>query len=76
MTRPAALPRQPQVVDSGDMQVLADIDNGDVLLRLLNRRGARVPEDWPLPVGTARALAYALIEAADAVAPQSKAGAN
>lgn len=75
MARPAS-PRQPQVVDSGDMQVLADMEHGDVLLRLLNRRGARVPEDWPLPAGTARALAYELIRAADAVAPVSEAGAN
>lgn len=71
-----ALPRQPQIVDSGDMQVLADYDNGDVILRLLNRRGARVPEDWPLPAETARALGYALFEAAEAVQPQSAVGAN
>lgn len=76
MTRPAALPRQPQIVDSGDMQVLADLDNGDVLLRLLNRKGARVPEDWPLPVETAKALAYELLKAADAVAPASTAGSH
>ena len=66
--------RPPQIVDRGDMDVLADYEHGDVILRLLNRKGARVPEDWPLPAATARALAMALIEAADSVAPRSEVG--
>lgn len=73
MTRPAALPRQPQVVDNGDMQVIA---NGKVVLRMLNRRGARVPEDWPMSPEFARELAAELLAAAEAVQPQSAAGAN
>lgn len=64
MTRPAALPRQPQVVDSGDMQVLA---NGKVVLRMLPRKGDRIPVDWPMPPEFARRLAVELLEAADAV---------
>ena len=65
--------RPPQIVDRGDMQVLADIVNQSVLVRVLNRIGARIPEDWTLSPELARALAGQLAEAADAVAPRSEA---
>lgn len=61
MTRPSALPRQPQVVDSGDMQVLA---NGKVVLRLQSKKGDRIPVDWPMEPDFAQALAMALMKAA------------
>ena len=64
VTRPAALPRQPQVVDSGDMQVLA---NGKVVLRLKQKKGDRIPVDWPMEADFAEALALELLRAAAAV---------
>ena len=64
MTRPAALPRQPQVVDNGDMQVLV---NGKVVLRMLPKKGDRIPVDWQMPPDFAEALALELLRAAAAV---------
>lgn len=53
-----------QRVEVGDITV--SILNGKlVLLRLLNRRGARVWEEWPLSPEEARVLAADLLAAAD-----------